>query len=238
MSPLPNLSARLPLRPLRPLTCRLAGSEQPGAGGAGGPQTRGSGISWNKLVNTAPPGPAPPGPAPPNPSPPGLTPPGPSRHPRGRVRIGVVCPRPGRTVPAADSPGLPWVPEPLGQAGSAPHTSVPGRPSYEVYSQDALPVTPSSTHRAAAVSGGDVTRTAEGAPRRPARPGACPAPQETASQNARPHTPRGHAAGPQCPDPCREDGSDSSSRTKTPRGLGRPRCRGRQQAGGRGARAP
>lgn len=49
-----RLSARLPLRSLRPPACRLAGSKQPGPRGAGGPQTRGSGVSWNKLVNTAP----------------------------------------------------------------------------------------------------------------------------------------------------------------------------------------
>lgn len=135
---------------------------------------------------------------------------------RGRRWLALLGP--GTQCLPADGPGLPWVPEPRGQAGSAPCTSAPGEPlTRSLQPRCPSSVTPSSAHRAAAMSSRDFTRMVEGAPRRPARPGA---PQETVSRNARLHTPHGRAAGPRCPDLRSENGSGSTSRTKTPRGPG------------------
>lgn len=94
---------------------------------------------------------------------------------RGRHWLALL--RPGTQCLPADGPGLPWVPEPRGQAGSAPCTSAPGEPlTRSLQPRCPSSVTPSSAHRAAAMSSRDFTCMVEGAPRRPARPGA---PQET-----------------------------------------------------------
>lgn len=70
---------------------------------------------------------------------------------RGRRWLALLGP--GTQCLPADGPGLPWVPEPRGQAGSAPCTSAPGEPlTRSLQPRCPSSVTPSSAHRAAAMS--------------------------------------------------------------------------------------